>query len=153
LVINDELHRFMRNRDTQSFTYQKSMHIERFIGLSATWASRGPQDLWPVLHILDRKIFPSYWDFVQTWCYVEEGTFGKEIFGVRNVENLKKMLWGAYYRGRTWKEVGHLFGRQGEPTIRRAEKVPMTKKQAKAIATLRRDMILEMHGKMVVTPN
>lgn len=112
LVIGDELHK-LRSRKTRYKT-MKQVEFKDFIGASATWASRGPQDLWTVLNLFDRRKFSSYWAFVHEYCYVEDTGFGKEIFGVRNKEKLKAILYGQYFRTRTWAEIG-----KETPPIRR----------------------------------
>lgn len=111
-----------------------------------------------MLNLVNHRTFSSYWRFVQTWCYVEntEG-FGTQIWGVKNEDNLRKMLWERYYRMRTWKDVGNQF-RKGtnntdEPVIRRTEVVPMSKQQTKLIRDLDRDMMVTLGNEMVVTPN
>lgn len=155
VLINDELHKTMRTRN-QTWEAFKRLDFDHYLGLSATWSSRGPQDLYPVLNLVNRKTFPSYWRFVNTWCFVEDTTWGKEIFGVKNPENLRKMLFSQYYRARTWPEVGSQFRKDAssaDPIIRRAEPVPMGKQQTQLIQKLDADMIVELEGSMVVTPN
>jgi hypothetical protein len=156
LLVNDELHRMMRTRN-KIWEQFKRLEFEHYLGLSATWASRGPQDCFPVLNLVNRQTFSSYWRFVNTWCYVEKSTYGTEIFGVRNAENLRAMLHERYYRARTWPEVGAQF-RKGEfassnPVIRRVEEILMGKQQTKLIRELDAEMIVELGPDRVVTPN
>ena len=156
LLINDELHRVMRTRN-QTWKAFKRLDFDHYLGLSATWASRGPQDCFPVLNLVNHQTFSSYWRFVNTWCHVEQTSFGTEIFGVKNAEQLRAMLFQRYYRARTWKQVGNQF-REGpnadkDPVIRRAERVPMSKQQTKLIEDLDRHMIAELGDQRVVTPN
>lgn len=156
LLVNDELHRMMRKRN-KIWESIKRMDFDHYLGLSATWASRGPQDLFPVLNLVNHQTFSSYWRFVNTWCHVEKSSFGTEIFGVKNEANLRKMLWERYYKSRTWPEVGNQF-RKGvnnsdEPVIRRAEIVPMGKQQTKLINELDREMMVMLGKEMVITPN
>lgn len=145
LIIVDELHRILRSKKTKFYSALTMLWPKLFIGLSATWASRGPQDLWPVLHFISRKVFPSYWRFVETFCFVEKTQFGTEIFGVRNAENLRKLMRSKYYASRP------IAGFKG---IRR-EAVPLDfqPKWQKKYDILEKDMILEMEGVTVVTPN
>lgn len=158
VLIDDELHRVMRTRN-EIWKAQKRLDFDHFLGLSATWASRGPQDLFPVLNLVNHKTFSSYWRFVSTWCYVEDSSWGKQIFGVRNEQNLRKLLWDSYYRARTWPEVGWQFKKDGqpgltsEPVIRRAEYVPMSKQQQKILDDLERDMMASVGDDMIITSN
>jgi SNF2 family DNA or RNA helicase len=148
LLITDELHKALRNR-TQTFTDLCRIDCDFYIGATATWASKGPQDLWPVLHIVDRRLFSSYWRFVDTWCYTSDGSFGKEIIGVKNSDNLRKMLRGNYYRSRTWSEVGSQFQVNGEPIVRRVEYIKMSDDQA-PIYNGMYDKMEARHGKHFV---
>lgn len=165
LLINDELHRAMRSRGTQIYTAMKRVGFENYLGLSATWSSRGPQDLWPVLHLMSPRTFPSYWAFVKTWCFVDKGPFGLEVYGVRNAENLRSMLRGKYFRSRTWGEVGNQFreGYEGEPVVRQVVKIPMSQTQGALYKALSHNMMVELasreegeegdgHIERVVTP-
>lgn len=135
VLILDELHKALRNR-TATWKALRAVHSEYFFGLTATWASKGPQDLWPVLNLIDHTHFSSYWDFVGTWCYTEPSTYGSsmEIVGVKNGPQLKEFLNRNYYIVRTWKEVGNQF-RAGDnstdPVIRRMELVDMTDEQSR----------------------
>lgn len=127
LLICDELHKALRNR-TATYKAIKRVESTYFFGLTATWASKGPQDLWPVLNIIDHRLFSSYWKFVDTYCFVNDASFGKEVYGVRNGDKLKAMMSQYYYRTRTWKEVAHQFlshELKAEPVIRRTEVVAM----------------------------
>lgn len=157
VLINDELHKVMRTRNA-TWKAIKRLDFDHYLGLSATWASRGPQDIYPVMNLVNHRTFSSYWRWVQTWCYVErvEG-MGTQIWGVRNEANLQKMLWERYYRMRAWRDVGNQFrtgsNNQDEPVIRRPEVVPMGKQQAKLIQDLDRDMMVMLGNEMVVTPN
>lgn len=152
LLITDELHKCLRNR-TSTYKAVARLDTEYYIGLSATWGSRGPQDLWPVLNIVNRSLFSSYWKFVETWCYVENTDWGKEVFGARNAENLKKLLREKYYRSRKWVEVGHQFGTDGSsPVIRRTVELDMTSRQADLYSSLEEDMYAELDGDVVITP-
>jgi len=154
VLIEDELHRMMRSRGTQIYSATLRADFNHYMGLSATWASRGPQDLWPVLHLINKRTFPSYWRFVDTFCFTEVGTFGKEIFGVRNPEALRTMLHSRYLRMRTWGEVGRQFrDSDDDPVIRRVVKVPMSRQQKKFLADLDTEMMVDFEGERVITPS
>jgi len=144
LVVIDELHRILRNRNTQFFTQLRRLQPSYAVGLSATWASRGPQDIWPFLYFVNRHTFPSFWRFVETWCYVEEGTFGKEIYGVKNVANLRTLLRSRYYVSRSVPVL---------PTAREVIELEPTDAQKKWYDQLDNDMLAVIDGQMVITPN
>lgn len=147
LVLLDEAHK-LRSRKTLWYEQIRRVEFEYLVPMSATWASRGPQDLWSILHLMDRKKFPSYWRFVDRYCFVEDGPFGKEIFGVRNAEELRTVMNGRYYRSRTWKEIG----RQFPPTSREVVELPLNKEQQKVSDELDKEMMTSFDGKVIVTP-
>lgn len=142
LVICDELHK-LRNRGTQLYSSARRMRFDKFVGLSATWASRGPQDLWAVLHLLNPKVFSSYWAFVDEYCFVIDEMFGKSIVGVKNLDKLKAHMNGSYYRSRKGA---------APPTTRELVQVEMEPAQAKLYKQLDAEMWAESGGNLVVTP-
>lgn len=146
LLILEELHR-VRNRKTLAYKQMCRLRFDLFTGMSATWATRGPQDLYAALHLIKPHYWKSYWKFVETFCYVERGAFGTDVFGVRNLTALKKELANTY-KSRTWKEVGRQF-----PPVRR-EPLPleMDKEQAAMYHDLETAMYTERQGKLIVTP-
>lgn len=132
VLVCDELHKCLRKHNSTTTAAFKRIDSIYFFGCTATWASRGPQDLFPVLNYIDKRLFSSYWKFVNTWCFVSDASFGKEVFGVRNADKLKELLRNNYYVARTWKEVGKQFlGKdlQTEPVVRRIEKIEMSPRQ------------------------
>jgi SNF2 family DNA or RNA helicase len=104
MLIIDEAHK-VRNRKTASWKAIKALKTKYCVAASATLASRGPQDLWGILNILDPYSFTSYWRYVNTFCYVNAGPFGREVVGAKNANILWKMLTSKYYTSRTYEEV------------------------------------------------
>lgn len=153
VLINDELHRVMRKKNSITKMMWR-IGSTYYVGCSATWASRGPQDCWPVLHLINKKLFSSYWRFVETWCYVENTKWGKEIFGVRNLENLKRMLYDRFYVTRPF-EASKQFNPNApdKPTVRRTEILPMDPEQLRMYTQLDTEMIAELGDQMLVVPN
>ena len=91
IIIADEAHRF-RNRKTATYKMMKQLSAPYFYMLSGTPATRGPQDLWALLNIIDRGRFSSFWRFVNAHCHVDRGPFGHQISGVKNPEGLRNVL-------------------------------------------------------------
>jgi hypothetical protein len=86
-IIGDEVHRVLRNRTTKSAGIFRTLtkDCRRFHALSGTLAGKwGPGDYWTILNIINRKEHSSYWNWVNTFCIVVDGAFGKEIWGVKN---------------------------------------------------------------------
>lgn len=104
MLIVDEAHK-ARNRKTVTWKVLKLFKVKHLLLASATMMSRGPQDIWGILHLLNPKFFSSYWRFISTFCHVIDGQFGKEIVGAKNAQQLWDMLKKHYYTTRTYEEV------------------------------------------------
>ncbi len=127
MVLADEC-KIWRNYKTKSFKFWKTyLHkVPYVIMLDGTIVTRGPQDLWTYLHIINRKLFSSYWRFVNTFCVVHEGTFGKEIMGAKNIPGLHSQLRGTTIR---LKDNDPRVAGQRPPLVRDFKLVEMTKEQ------------------------
>ncbi len=93
MVIFDEAQK-ARNKKTKAFLFcnKLSQRIKYVLFLSGTLITRGPQDLWTFLHMCDRKRFASYWRFVNAFCNIIDGPFGREIVGAKNTKGLGNEL-------------------------------------------------------------
>ena len=138
-IILDEVHR-ISNRKTIRFKRVKQLRSDYLFNMTGTSkVIRGPQDLWTMLYLCDRKRFSSYWKFVDAYCNVFDGPFGKVVEGARNVAQLRQMLKEyMYYRTRAeiWPDMP-IKTRMTLPTI-------MTPKQAKLYYALAKDMVAKL---------
>ena len=91
LIIADEGHK-ARNRKTLNYKALRMLRAPYFFILTGTPATRGPQDLWGLLSLVQPQRFPSYWRFINTYCVIEQGDFGMEITGVKNAKELRNQL-------------------------------------------------------------
>jgi SNF2 family DNA or RNA helicase len=105
-MLVDELHRACRKKSAQIFKCFQyvARNCEYLLLLTGSPARKGPHNLWIYFNLLNHKLFSSYWRFVNTYCWVNDTGFGKEILGVKNEEELKALL-RRHGRFRTWKEV------------------------------------------------
>lgn len=135
LLVLDEAHKKMRSHKTKTRDLMCCVPNKHINVLSATLASRGPQDLWAALNLIAPKFFTSYWRFVATHCHVFPGAFGQEIGGVKDAKVTKALLQKfAISRG---NEV-----RTQMPPIRQTIELEMDPDQAKAYYTFLDEMIL-----------
>ena len=149
VLICDECHRGgLRNRKSKGFQAIKVLShvVPNIFMLSGTVVSKGPQELWSMLNILDHRLFSSYWKFVNTFCIVIDGVFGKEIVGVQNTDGLKTMT--GNYIFRVPKEIAD---KELPPITRELVSIDMTKAQAKHYKELNKKMYTELEsGELVV---
>lgn len=96
VLIADEAHK-IKNPNSKRTKALKAVPARRKYALTGTPILNRPDDLWSILHFLDGSYSGiSYWNFVNYFCEVEEGFWGKEIKGLTKiparVEILKKLL-------------------------------------------------------------
>lgn len=85
-LVPDEFQKFCRRPKSNSFKLLKTIDPHRLIMSSGSPVSTGPHELWPALHLIDRKFWSSYWRYVEQFCVTHDGLYGKEIIGPKNVE-------------------------------------------------------------------
>jgi SNF2 family DNA or RNA helicase len=148
VMVNEELHK-IRNRQTERAKTVHRVKFDKYIGMSATWATRGPQDLWTVMKMVEPDLWGSYWKWVNTWCHVDDGLHGgKEIYGIKNLANLRTHM-APYYRSRSWPEVGIQF----PPTIRQPIILRLNKEQRRMHDELSQGLMTTSDsGELIVTP-
>lgn len=145
-IIEDEAHK-SKNRKTLLHKAMKKIDTNACIMASATPASRGAQDMWAHLNILDPKRFSSYWRFVNRYCYVENSMYGTQIEGTRNKAELKELL-KDYYIRRRYEDVKT----QLPPLRRQVIELEMTTEQEKVYRQLSDTMMLETEERFILTP-
>lgn len=146
-TVLDEAHK-AKNRKTELHDVLKTIRSEHRLELTATPASRGAQDMWAYLNRIDPRMFPSYWKFVNTFCYTDKSPYGgTDVYGTRNKDALKALL-SKYYVSRKYADVKAQL-----PEIRREVVcLSMNKGQATLYNTLYSDMILKTPERLILTP-
>jgi len=93
-VIADEYHKFMIRRKSQ--TYEKFLkltrHIPNTVICTGSGVRRNPSSMFTAFQIIDPIVFRGYWKFVNTYCLVSDGAYGKEIIGVKNQAQLQQRM-------------------------------------------------------------
>lgn len=150
-MIADEYHRCMR-RKKKNRTYAAflslSRKVEVVILLTGSLMRKNPASMFTAFQIIKPKLFRGYWKFVNTFCIVTEGHFGKQIEGVRNVKALQEIM--DRYMAYIPKEAVVDQLPDGRRMTMYAE---MTQEQAKIYKDLTEDMISELKDSILVTPN
>ena len=129
VILVDEAHR-ARNRKAKVFQALKDVckpvypGYPAFMELTGTPGDKGVQHLWGYFHLGDPKFFSSYWRFVNTYCEVIDGRFGKEIIGPKNTKGFE-VITRPYFKRITVEETGlhkvvrHLVPLKLSPEIRK----------------------------------
>lgn len=146
VIVIDEYHKFMRNRNA-TFAILSKLASTRLVLMTGSPSSRGAQDLWTALNLMNPRLFGSYWKFVNTFCIVHDGPFGKEIWGTQNIEALQHLI-RQYFSIVLKEDIGRVKKRRSLLTC------DMSPTQSKVYADLKRDMMTELsNGGYLIAPN
>lgn len=93
LVVLDECHYLASTSSNRTKASRKlcalSPHI---LALSGTPLSNCPANLWPVLNILDPKLFPSFHAYAVEFCAPKKTFYGWDYRGAANLPKLNRIL-------------------------------------------------------------
>lgn len=113
--------------------------IPCIFAISGTVLSRGPQDVWPTLNILDSRLFASYWKFINTFCIVLNGAFGMDIAGAQNTAGLRQISKPYWYRISKEEAMKEM-----PPLTKQIVPIEMSDTQKRMYAKIEKDMYIEL---------
>jgi len=90
IVIFDEAH-YLKNPKAARTKACHKISYNRVFPLTGTPQLNQVDELWGILHLIDRGAYPNYWKFVNRYC-VFGGYEGKKIVGVKNEKELTRNL-------------------------------------------------------------
>lgn len=90
IVIFDEAH-YLKNPKAARTKACHKISFNRVFALTGTPMLNMVDELWGILHLIDRSAFPNYYRFVNRYC-VFGGYEGRQIIGVKNEKELTKNL-------------------------------------------------------------
>lgn len=92
-MIVDEAHR-LKNHRTKTYKAVKALGslVQKRLALTGTPAMNHPSDVFGILHFLYPNKFPSYWQFVERYFYINDGYFGKEVGDWKRKDELQHVL-------------------------------------------------------------
>ena len=140
IMILDEAKR-IRNPDSISFRvidkFLSYYNVKYFYPMTGT-PGHVPKHFWSMLHLIDRKKFPSYWQFVMQFHETVDGFFGKEILGPRNLEIWHKVL-ARYFS--VVKETDEGIAEQRPPMTRQLLPITMDEDQKQLYTDIVNEMM------------
>ena len=100
VIIADEYHKSMRSHKLHSKgrkkTYAKfkqlTRHTEILILATGSLVRRNASSMFTAFQLVNQFIFRSYWKFVNTYCFVDDTNFGKQVHGVKNPKALRSIM-------------------------------------------------------------
>lgn len=139
-VIGDEV-KLWRNRSAKNFVFWAPIlrKFKNVLLMDGTLASRGPQDLWTFLSIIEPRVYRSYWAFVGSFCETWDGPFGKEILGPKNTKQLGLALSRHLIR---ISDEDEEIQKQRPPLIRDVIPLDMTGEQERLYRQITDQMLL-----------
>lgn len=91
-IICDESHR-IKSPQAQITLAVKQLPSVRRLALTGTPILGRPDDLWAQLNFLDERLSgSSYWVFVNRFCEIEEGFFGRKPVGLTQQDSARELL-------------------------------------------------------------
>lgn len=143
-IVVDEAHKYIRGRKNKTFAALCQMEYLGIFIITGSPVSKGAEQFWTYLYLMNRKLFRSYWKWVNTFCIVIDGPFGKEVHGTKNLDSLQSVL-RQYFILLRKEDIGKLKKR------RMFLEAVMTPQQQKAYDKMRDDMYLELeNGELLV---
>jgi hypothetical protein len=143
-VVDDECHRQFRRRGGKTFEVQSRLfrYTLYFIPMSGGLVTKHPAQLWPTLHLIDPKLWSSYWKYVNTWCEVQEAFTheGKIIVGPRRD---RVDQWRRAVGSQVFKVTKLMVGNSIVPKRREFLDVEVPKWQRKLHDSLLQDLMAE----------
>jgi superfamily II DNA or RNA helicase len=143
-VILDEAHHFRKPKPAQSEGVRfLARSARRAYFLTASPHYKRVDDIWHLLHIIDKQRYPSYWDFLKRWCAVNwNAPYTPTIYGIKT--KLKE-AWeeeiSHYMYMRTYKDVGRVL----PPLIEKHATFPLPKLLRGAYDTAKKKWQLLSH--------
>jgi len=132
-IVCDEAHK-IKNKDAKLTQAVKQLKPEGIFLLTGTPIMNRPEELWSLLNYLDSSRFSNYWNFVRNYSNVVKTRWGYEISGLRNAEELHKLL-NLYMCRNLKKDVLKDLPEK----LQYPEEVEMHPDQKKAYASMRDD--------------
>ena len=104
-LICDEFHHF-RNKEAKrsKSLWIKAQFTPRVYGLTATPIFKDVGDLWHLLHILDKKSWPSYWQFINQFAITSNYGYGTKVQRIRSRPALERAT-TSWMLGRSYAQV------------------------------------------------
>lgn len=150
-VIVDEYHKFMRRRTSTTFKLFKSFtrHIEHVVYATGSLMRRDATSMFTLFQLVDPHLplFRSYWRFVGTFCHVDNTSFGKQIYGVKNPKALRDMM--DRYLAYVPDEVVADSLPSG---LRSRQEVVMTDEQAKVYSAVENELMALVGDDIIIAP-
>ena len=147
VVIFDEAHRIPKHT-TKTFKDLK-FHIgqvpHKFF-VTGTWVKRNATTGWRQLHLINPKVFSSFWKFQSQFCVTVDNGFGTQIVGPKNTEQWRALVQQYVFRF-------HVKNNYVPDSVQKFMWTEMSDKQKAAYKALAEDLfVFTDEGEMIIAP-
>lgn len=149
-VAIDEAHR-IKNRDTKWTGHIKKLKADHRHLMTGTGFINRPDEVWSLLHFLDRKEFSSYWRFRDTYCQVETYTGFARVVGI--LPEMKDEFRALVRHFGPRRSLDEVMPHIKKPIMVRRE-VELNKEQRRMYNEIKRELkTLDRQGVPIHSPN
>ena len=92
-IIGDEIQAISNSKSLRSKSFSKlAKSIPNLVALSGTPIKSKPAQFFPILKLLNPKVFGNQWQFLQRYCDPKNNGFGYTFNGATNLEELHQLV-------------------------------------------------------------
>lgn len=93
LVICDEAHALQGRSTKRTKAVQMLCHgVPGFLALTGTPLTNRPANLWPILNLINPRLYPSFWNYAREFCNLKRTPWGWDWSGASNLPKLHQTL-------------------------------------------------------------
>ncbi len=106
VIIFDEIH-YIKNNNALRTKASKliAKNVPHVIGLSGTPIINRPIEFYNAIKLINKTLFPSFWDYALTYCGAHNNGFGWDFSGASKTDELHEKLINTIMIRRTKREV------------------------------------------------
>jgi SWI/SNF-related matrix-associated actin-dependent regulator 1 of chromatin subfamily A len=106
VIVADEVHYIKNNKALRTKAVKKiAKNTKHFIALSGTPIINKPIEFYNTLQLVDRTLFPNWWEYTEKYCNRKNTGFGWDNSGAMNTEELHEILVNTVMLRRLKKDV------------------------------------------------
>lgn len=128
-----------KNRKSQRVKVFEKLNARKTWLLSGSPLTKFADDLYAQFRIIDKQAFPSYWRFANTYCIVEETTWGSKVIANRTSINIRDEFRDIMF---TLKE--HELELNKVEMMRTEVATPMEDDQREMFRRMLKDFVIEL---------
>jgi len=99
IIIADEIQYISNHKAIRTIAFiETARKIKKVIGLSGTPIKNRPSEFFTILNLIEPKVFPNRWNYLQTFCNPKNNGFGWTFKGLTNGKELYRLIYPLMIR-------------------------------------------------------